>query len=288
MPPSNTDAASRAPRAPPWRGAALPHVPRRETDAWPAPPSNWSLAYPAPTRGSSPRSGPPAPARPREGRPTRRYPGYHAALAAGEHGQAEPAEGARPGGSGDRGPLPPAPLLSVKPQSRLSRIGFNPRVELRDAVGKFANPPANGLPASAFAEPSIKLDSAVDVGVVIAPRIWPKAVVISGLGTSKSPIHSGDSQPNRHARLVATAPFACKKVDASQSARIQPRKCIVLGGFCLCSCQYRPRHHDGYAWGKRFPGHKKSSAFFANVLMVWQACPSVSCGRPGEGARGSI
>ena len=139
--------------------------------------------------------------------------------------------------------------------------------------------PRTGVPAFAFAERSIELDSTVDVGIVIAPRIWPNAVVISGLDTSQSPIHSGDSQPNRRARLVATTPSACKKVDASQSAAFSRASASYWGAFASVHA------NTAHAIMTAMPGASGSRAIgserFANILMVWQACPSVSCGSPG-------
>jgi hypothetical protein len=139
--------------------------------------------------------------------------------------------------------------------------------------------PRKRVPAFEFAERSIKLDSTVDVGIVIAPRIWPKAVVISGLDISQSSIHSGDSQPNRRARLVATAPSACKKVDASQSAAFNPASASYWGAFASVHA------NTAHAIMTAMPGASGSRAIgserFANILMVWQACASVSCGSHG-------
>ena len=135
------------------------------------------------------------------------------------------------------------------------------------------------VPAFEFAERSIKLDNTVDVGIVIAPRIWPKAVVMSGLDISQSSIHSGDSQPNRRARLVATASSACKKVDASQSAAFSPASASYWGAFASVHA------NTAHAIMTAMPGAGGSRAIrserFANILMVWQACPSLSCGSHG-------
>jgi hypothetical protein len=139
------------------------------------------------------------------------------------------------------------------------------------------------VPASQFAE---QFDCAVDVGIVIAPRIWPKGVVISGLDTSQSSVHAGNGRPSRHGSLVATAPSAYKEVNEPQSAAFSPASASYWGAFASV--------HAGTAHPivAAMPGASGSRAVgserFASMLLVWQARPFVSVGVTGEGARRSI